>query len=113
MRLLTTLASSLSVALDNARLVAETRQRAAELSIVNELGQATASQLDLEKLIELAGQQMAATFQADIAYVALVDPNTNMIEFPFYIENGAHEPQEPLPLTQPPARRWFRLREAS
>ena len=41
-RLLTTLASSLSVALDNARLVAETRQRAAELSIVNEVGQAPA-----------------------------------------------------------------------
>ena len=70
-RLLTTLAASLSVALENARLVDETRQRAAELSIVNELGQATASQLDLEKLIELAGDQMAATFKADIAYVAL------------------------------------------
>ncbi|MGH9419179.1 MAG: GAF domain-containing protein, partial [Thermoanaerobaculia bacterium] len=97
-RLISTLSSSLSVALDNARLVAETRQRAAELSIVNELGQATASQLDLDKLIELAGGQMAATFQADIAYVALVDPATNMIEFPFYIENGVHEPQEPLPL---------------
>ena len=40
-RLLTTLASSLSVALENARLIDETRQRAAELAIVNELGQAT------------------------------------------------------------------------
>ena len=38
-----TLASSLSVALENARLVDETRQRAAELAIVNEIGQATAS----------------------------------------------------------------------
>ena len=47
-RLLTTLASSLSVALENARLVDETRQRAAELATVNEVGQATASQLDLD-----------------------------------------------------------------
>jgi GAF domain-containing protein/CheY-like chemotaxis protein len=110
-RLLSTLAASLSVALDNARLVAETRQRAAELSIVNELGQATASQLDLEKLIDLAGPQMAATFQADIAYVALVDPNTNMIEFPFYVENGVNEPQEPLPLGQGMTSRIIQARQ--
>jgi GAF domain-containing protein/DNA-binding response OmpR family regulator len=110
-RLISTLSSSLSVALDNARLVAETRQRAAELSIVNELGQATASQLDLEKLIDLAGPQMAATFQADIAYVALVDPNTNMIEFPFYVENGVNEPQEPLPLGQGMTSRIIQTRQ--
>ncbi|MEO6349619.1 MAG: GAF domain-containing protein, partial [Candidatus Limnocylindrales bacterium] len=97
-RLLGTLATSLSVALENARLVDETRQRAAELSIVNELGQATASQLDLEKLIDLAGDQMAATFKADIAYVALVDPNTELIEFPYHIENGVREPQDVMPL---------------
>jgi GAF domain-containing protein/CheY-like chemotaxis protein len=97
-RLLTTLGSSLSVALENARLVGETRQRAAELAIVNELGQATASQLDLEKLIDLAGNQMAATFKADIAYVALVDPNTGLIEFPYHIENGVQEPQDSMKL---------------
>ena len=62
-RLLTTLAASLSVALENARLVAETRQRAAELSIVNEVGQAAASQLDLDQLIDLVGDQMAETFR--------------------------------------------------
>ena len=99
-RLLNTLATSLSVALENARLVDETRQRAAELAIVNELGQATASQLDLEKLIELAGEQMTATFKADIAYVALIDPNTDMIEFPYYVENGVQEPQDAMPLGQ-------------
>ena len=41
--LLTTLAASLSVALENARLIDETRQRAAELAIVNEVGQALAA----------------------------------------------------------------------
>jgi signal transduction histidine kinase/CheY-like chemotaxis protein len=99
-RLLNTLAASLSVALENARLVDETRQRASELAIVNEIGQATASQLDLDKLIELAGEQMAQTFKADVAYVALLDPNTNLIEFPYHIENGVKEPQEALPLGQ-------------
>ena len=36
-RLLTTMAASLSVALENARLIAETRQRVAELATVNEV----------------------------------------------------------------------------
>ena len=72
-RLLTTLAASLSVALENARLIDETRQRVAELGTVNSIGQAMASQLDLGALIELVGEQIRDTFQADIAYVALLD----------------------------------------
>ena len=46
-RLLTTLAASLSVALENVRLIDETRQRVAELATVNEVGTALADQLDL------------------------------------------------------------------
>ena len=49
-RLLTTLAGSLSVALENARLFEETRQHAAELAIVNDVGQAIAEQLRLDVL---------------------------------------------------------------
>ena len=45
-RLLTTLAGSLTVALENARLVQETRQRVAELATVNSVGHALSSQLD-------------------------------------------------------------------
>ena len=71
--LLTTLASSLSVALENARLLEETRQRAAELATVNEIGQAVSAQLDLAPLIELVGSELRATFDADIVYVALLD----------------------------------------
>ena len=72
-RLLTTLAGSLSVALENARLVHETRQRVAELATVNSVGQALASQLELDALIELVGERVRETFEADIAYVALHD----------------------------------------
>ena len=71
--LLTTLAASLSVALDNARLIDETRQRAAELAIVNSVGQALAGQLDLDALIAELGDQMRDTFDADLVYVALHD----------------------------------------
>jgi GAF domain-containing protein/DNA-binding response OmpR family regulator len=97
-RLLSTLAATLSVALENARLIDETRQRVTELDTVNKVGQAIASQLDLASLIEMVGEQMRQTFQADIVYVALHDPATNLINFPFFHEAGRQQPQDPLPI---------------
>jgi GAF domain-containing protein/DNA-binding response OmpR family regulator len=86
--LLTTIAGSLSVALQNARLFEETRQRAAELAVVNNVGQAIAEQLELDALIQRLGDQLREVFTADIVYVALHDEPTDVIEFPYYSENG-------------------------
>ncbi len=98
--LLTTLASSLAVALENVRLIDETRQRLAELATVNEVGQALASQLDLDPLIQLVGDQMRRTFEADIVYVALHDVEGGRIEFPYFDEFGQPSGQEPIPYGQ-------------
>ncbi|MFL5799620.1 MAG: GAF domain-containing protein [Actinomycetota bacterium] len=97
-RLLTTIASSLSVALENARLFEETRQSAGELGIVNSVGQALAEQLDLDLLIERLGDQLRDLFVADIVYVALHDEAGGMIEFPYYWEAGVREREWP-PMT--------------
>jgi signal transduction histidine kinase/CheY-like chemotaxis protein len=99
-RLLSTLAGSLSVALENARLIEETRQRATELATVNRVGQALAAQLDLDALIELVGEQMRTTFEADIVYVALHDRTTDMITFPYFNDLGSREKQPPIPYGQ-------------
>jgi signal transduction histidine kinase len=90
MHLLETLANSLSVALENARLFNETQRlfqaeqkRAAELAVVNTVSSALASELDLDALIQLVGEQTRYIFNADIAYVALLDPTGSMINFPY------------------------------
>jgi PAS domain S-box-containing protein len=95
-RLLTTLAGSLTVALENARLVQETRQRVAELATVNSVGQALSSQLDLDGLIELVGERVRETFDADIAYVALHDEAAGQIEFAYYYESGERRAEAPM-----------------
>ncbi len=95
--LLTTLAASLSVALENVRLIDETRQRLAELATVNDIGQALSSQLDLDALLELVGEQMRRTFEADIVYVALHDVEQKLISFPYFREFGEPTGQQPLP----------------
>jgi GAF domain-containing protein/DNA-binding response OmpR family regulator len=110
-RLLNTLASSLSVALENARLVEETRQRAAELAIVNDVGQAAASQLDLEPLMALVGDKMAQTFRADILYIALYDATTGTITFPYYSENGQRQETEPIQFGEGLTSHILRTRE--
>jgi signal transduction histidine kinase/CheY-like chemotaxis protein/putative methionine-R-sulfoxide reductase with GAF domain len=100
-RLLSTLTASMSVALENARLFAETsrllmetQQRAQELATVNKLSQALASATELNMLVELTGEQMRRTFAADIVYVALLDPMTRIIQFPYAF--GEEMPALPL-----------------
>ena len=95
LRLLTTLAASLSVALENVRLVEEMRQRVIELGTVNSVSQALSAQLDIDALIELVGEKIRETFGADIIYVAVHDPDSGLIRFPYYYENGVRE-QEPI-----------------
>jgi PAS domain S-box-containing protein len=94
--LLTSVCGSVSVALENARLVHETRQRVAELGTVNSVGQALATQLDLAALIELVGERIRDTFDADIVYVALHDEAAGVIEFPYNWELGQHLPDPPM-----------------
>jgi PAS domain S-box-containing protein len=95
-QLLTTVAGSVSVALENARLVNETRQRVGELATVNSVGQALSSELELDGLIELVGERVRETFDADIAYVALHDEATEKIEFVYYWESGERRPEPAL-----------------
>ncbi|MGE5461803.1 MAG: GAF domain-containing protein, partial [Syntrophothermus sp.] len=91
-RLLETLASSMSVALENARLfnetqrlLKETEQRAGELAAISTVSQALVAETELDSLIQLIGNQMREIFQADIAYVALLDPQSSLIHFPYQV----------------------------
>jgi GAF domain-containing protein/CheY-like chemotaxis protein len=96
--LLTTLAASLSVALRTARLIDETQKRVAELATINSVGEALTTQLDLAPLLEIVGGKLHEAFDADISYIALLDEARGVIDFPYYMEGGKHEPQEPLQL---------------
>ena len=95
-QLLATIAGSLGVALENAQLIHETRQRVAELATVNSVGQALATRLDLGGLIELVGERIRETFDADIVYVALHDQAAGVIEFPYSWELGSPSAEPPL-----------------
>ncbi|HSC22546.1 MAG TPA: GAF domain-containing protein [Casimicrobiaceae bacterium] len=90
LRLLTTLAGSMSMALQSARLfeqttslLAQTEQRADELATINALGQALSSKIELDELIRTIGEKMREMFRADVVYVALLDEVAGAIRFPY------------------------------
>ena len=103
-RLVSTVASSMGVALANARLfdetkrlLAETDQRAAELALINEIGSALAAQLDFAAIVELVGERLRTIFaaQARDMFIALVDRAANRISYPYWFDDGKRLEVEP------------------
>jgi GAF domain-containing protein/CheY-like chemotaxis protein len=82
-RLLETLANSMGVALENARLFNAEQQRVAELVAISKVNQALVAEPELDSVIQLIGNQMLEIFDADIVYVALLDRRTDLIHFPY------------------------------
>lgn len=104
-RLLTTLASSMSVALENARLFAETKrllqeteQRNAELAMINSVGQGLAKELDFQAVIDLVGDKVREIFHSENMGIRLVDQAAGILRFPYVIEEGRRLQVEPQPL---------------
>ena len=70
------------------------RERAAELVTINRITQALATQLDKDGLVQLVGDQVRDLFRAPIAYVALLDRATMMLDFPYAF--GEEAPSRPF-----------------
>src|SRR5215207_8654601 len=98
-RLLQTLANSMSIALENARLFDETEQRAAELAIINSVQEGLASRLDMQAIYDLVGDKIREIFSNTDAEIRIYDPKTNLIHFPYITDLGKRIGVEPIPLT--------------
>ncbi|MDQ2961587.1 MAG: GAF domain-containing protein, partial [Pseudomonadota bacterium] len=104
-RLLTTIAGSLSTALENARLfdetqhlLKETEQRAAELAIINSVQEGLASKLDMQAIYDLVGNKIREIFTADVVAIRLYDRPANVFHWLFLLDHGERfqiEPQVP------------------
>ena len=94
-RLLGTVASSMGVALENARLfdetkhlLAETEQRNAELAVINDIGVALADQLEFGAIVDAVGERLWAMFGSDDMVIGIYDPATNLISYPYERDSG-------------------------
>jgi GAF domain-containing protein len=103
-RLLTTLASSLAVALENARLFDETKrllteadERAAELAIINSVQGGLAAKLDMQSMYDLVGDKIQEIFDAQVVDIGILDADRDLVHYPYTIERGQRFPDEPQP----------------
>ena len=97
LHLLETIANSMSVALENARLfdetqrlLQETEDRAAELSIINSVQDGLASKLEAQAIYELVGEKIREIFkeQAHTIFFVFYDPVTDLADFPYLYQDG-------------------------
>ena len=82
MQLLSTLAGSLGVALDNARLVHETRQRNAELALINSVQDALAGELELQAIYDVVGDKIQEVFDAQVVDIGVLDETDGLDPLP-------------------------------
>src|SRR5881394_1248683 len=97
-QLLETLAGSLSVALENARLVHETRQRNAELALINGAQDAIAGELEPQAIYNAVGDRIQEIFDAQVVQIVTLDEAAELAHYPYVIERGKRrqiEPREP------------------
>ncbi len=91
---LLTVANQVAVAIQNARLFREREQRLAELAILNEIGQALSSALELGDLVEVVHQQVGRIFSTTNFYIALYDERADEWETFYQIEEGQRLPPQ-------------------
>ena len=111
-RLLSTLASSMGVALENARLfdetkrlLAETDERAAELAVVNSIQRGLAEHLDMQAMYDLVGDKIREIFDAQVVDIGILDTEAGLVRYPYTIERGVRFPDEPTPIAGSPLTR--------
>src|SRR5213076_77789 len=95
-RLLTTLAGNLSVALENARLFEETRQRNAELALINDIQGGLAENLEMQAMYDLVGERIHQIFDAQTVDIGVVDHEAGQIWFPYSLERGERLIDHPI-----------------
>ena len=107
LRLLTTLANSMSVALENARLfdetqrlLKETEQRNAELAIINSVQQGLASRLEMQAIYDLVGEKIREVFDAQVVTVNSFDTEKQLTILRYGVEKGKRFYNDPYVLTE-------------
>lgn len=68
----------------NARLLRTTQQRLAELATINAISQAITTQLGLNTLLELVGDEMRRVFDVQAMYISLLEGGTNVLHIPYW-----------------------------
>ncbi|MDZ7717368.1 MAG: GAF domain-containing protein [Balneolaceae bacterium] len=97
-RLLSTMANSISMALENARLFNETEQRNAELAVINSVQEGLVAEMDLQSIYDLVGDRIRELFDAQVTMICTFDHDNEREHFQYQYEDGDRIYPDPRPL---------------
>ncbi len=87
-RLLETLANSMSIALQNAQSFKAEQERVAELQIINSIQQGLAAELNFQAIVDLVGDKLREVFNTGDFGIRWYDEKTNLVHFLYEYEHG-------------------------
>jgi PAS domain S-box-containing protein len=88
-------AHQVAISLQNARLFAERERRLHEVNVLNQLAQALAAPISLDELAEVLFSQIQQALNTTTVYLAVYNRESDLIEFPLYVEGGGRIRLEP------------------
>lgn len=109
--LVTHVAENIALALDNARLYTETQRRVTELDALNRISQAVSSELELDTLLNIIGDQLRTIFDVQNVYIALYDRTTRIISLPYFVNDNQRLTVDPIPFGEGVTSHIIRTRE--
>ncbi|MBL8100738.1 MAG: GAF domain-containing protein [Anaerolineales bacterium] len=74
----------------------ELQQRITELEFVRDFSEIIIAKNNLSDLIEETGKHIREAFHASSIFIAIYNPQTNQIHFPYDVDNGVRMPDVPL-----------------
>ena len=86
----------------------ETRQRNAELALINSVQEALAGELELQAIYDVVGDKIQEIFDAQVVDIGIFDFEARLTRYPYTIERGVRFPDEPSPLDSAMNRRRVR-----
>src|SRR5205814_9731703 len=103
-KLLSTLSSSMSVALGSARLfdettrlLKETEQRTGELSVINSVQEGLVREMDMQAIYDLVGNRICELFDTQTVLIRTFDHEQGTESWRFVIEKGQRYHSDPRP----------------
>ncbi len=88
LKLLLGLGHQIGMAVENSYLIQQTSRRSEELHILNEIGRALSSTLDLDSLLERINSEVGRLMEFDSFFIAFHEPKTDEIRYEIEIVDG-------------------------
>jgi diguanylate cyclase (GGDEF)-like protein/putative nucleotidyltransferase with HDIG domain len=97
LRLLLALGQQIGMSIENSYLMQQTARRSEELHILNEIGRALSSTLELDALLERIYSEMRRVLDVTSFFIAFYDQKTKEVRFEIEVVDGERRPKRSRP----------------